>query len=85
MCDTLVIPVLVEEPDIQKSIVKTGKVFITKQVHEREVIVDEPLVREAARLRRKAGADPKAIPARIEERRRRSAWARRPPFSGGLR
>src|SRR6185312_14091963 len=45
---------------------------------------DEPLTRQAAALCRKAGADPEAIPAWIEEVRRRSASARRPPFSGGL-
>jgi hypothetical protein len=46
--------------------------------------LDEPLARSAARLCREAGADPEAIPAWIEEGRRRSANARRPPFSGGL-
>ncbi len=45
--------------------------------------LDEPLARSAAHLCRKAGADPEAIPAWIEEGRRRSANARRPPFSGG--
>jgi hypothetical protein len=44
---------------------------------------DEPLARSAARLCRLAGADTDAIPAWIEEGRRRSANARRPPFSGG--
>jgi hypothetical protein len=44
--------------------------------------LDEPLARSAARLCRQAGADPEAIPAWIEEGRRRSANARRPPFSG---
>jgi hypothetical protein len=44
--------------------------------------LDEPLARSAARLCRQAGADPAAIPAWIEEGRRRSANARRPPFSG---
>jgi hypothetical protein len=43
---------------------------------------DEPLARSAARLCRLAGADTDAIPAWIEEGRRRSANARRPPFSG---
>src|SRR5689334_3234421 len=43
---------------------------------------DEPLARSAARLCRLAGADADAIPAWIEEGRRRSANARRPPFSG---
>ncbi len=44
---------------------------------------DEPLARSAARLCRLAGADIDAIPAWIQEGRRRSANARRPPFSGG--
>jgi hypothetical protein len=43
-----------------------------------------PINRQAAGLCRKAGADPEAIPAWIEEGRRRRAVARRPPFSGGL-
>src|SRR5256884_8126548 len=43
---------------------------------------DEPLARSAARLCRLAGADTDAIPAWIEEGRRRSANARRPPYSG---
>ena len=43
---------------------------------------DEPLARSAARLCRLAGADTDAIPAWVEEGRRRSANARRPPFSG---
>ncbi len=47
--------------------------------------LDEPLNRQAAGLCRKAGADPEAIPAWVEEGRRRAANARRPPFSGGLR
>ena len=45
---------------------------------------DEPLNRQAAGLCRKAGTDPQAIPARIEEGRRRRAAARMPP-AGGLR
>jgi hypothetical protein len=45
--------------------------------------LDEPLARCAARLCRQAGADAAAIPAWIEEGRRRSANARQPPFSGG--
>ena len=50
----------------------------------REGELDEPLARQAARLCRKAGADPEAIPAWIEDGRRRAASARQPPFSGGL-
>jgi len=46
--------------------------------------LDEPLCRQAAMLCRKAGADPVAIPAWIEEGRRRRTNAGRTPFSGGL-
>jgi uncharacterized protein (TIGR02271 family) len=49
---TLVIPVLVEEHNIQKRVVETGKVSITKRVHEREVMVDEPLVCEEVEVTR---------------------------------
>jgi len=45
--------------------------------------LDEPLTRQAAMLCRKAGADAEAIPAWIDEGRRRAAAARQPPFSGG--
>ena len=50
--ETLAMPVLVEEPDIQKRVVETGKVFITKQVYEREVLVDDPLFREEVEVTR---------------------------------
>ena len=43
--------------------------------------LNEPLARQCARLCRMAGADPEAIPAWIEEGRRRKANASRPPFS----
>jgi len=46
--------------------------------------LDEPLARCAARLCRKAGADPEAIPGWVEEGRCRAASTRQPPFSGGL-
>ncbi len=45
--------------------------------------LDEPLARSAAQLCRKAGADPAAIPAWIEEGRRRAANARRPAGGPG--
>jgi len=38
-----VMPVLMEELEVQKRPVETGKVRMTKVVHERETIVDEPL------------------------------------------
>lgn len=46
--------------------------------------LDEPLARQAAALCRTAGADPEAVPAWIEEGRRRRDVAKQPPFSGGL-
>jgi uncharacterized protein (TIGR02271 family) len=49
---TLVIPVIVEEVDIQKRPVETGKVRITKVVHEREAVVDEPLLRDEVEVER---------------------------------
>src|SRR5919197_3817771 len=39
--EPVVVPVLTEELDVQKRPVETGKVRITKVVHERETIVDE--------------------------------------------
>jgi len=41
--EPIVVPVLVEEIEVQKRLVETGKVRITKVVHEREALVDEPL------------------------------------------
>jgi uncharacterized protein (TIGR02271 family) len=41
--EPMVVPVLVEELEVQKRSVETGKVRITKVVHERETTVDEPL------------------------------------------
>jgi uncharacterized protein (TIGR02271 family) len=40
--EPLVIPVIVEELDVQKRQVETGKVRITKVVHEQEALIDEP-------------------------------------------
>ena len=41
--EPMVVPVLVEELEVQKRPVEIGKVRITKVVHERETTVDEPL------------------------------------------
>lgn len=49
---TLVVPVLVEEPVVQKRVVETGKVRITQRVHERETLVDEPLFLEEVEVTR---------------------------------
>jgi hypothetical protein len=43
--------------------------------------LNEPIARQSAWLCRQGGADPEAIPAWIEEGRRRKANASRPPFS----
>jgi uncharacterized protein (TIGR02271 family) len=50
--EPLVVPVVVEELEVQKRVVETGKVRITKVVHERETLVDEPLVRENVTISR---------------------------------
>ena len=41
-----VLPVIVEELDVQKRPRETGRVRITKRVHEQEDLVDEPLLRD---------------------------------------
>jgi uncharacterized protein (TIGR02271 family) len=50
--EPLVIPVLVEELEVQKRVVETGKVRLTKVVHERETLVDEPLWRDHVTITR---------------------------------
>ena len=50
--EPLVVPVAVEELEVQKRVVETGTVRITKVVHERETTVDEPLVRENVAISR---------------------------------
>ena len=48
----LVVPVLVEELEVQKRLVETGKVRMTKVVHERETLVDEPLFQDTVAITR---------------------------------
>lgn len=48
----MVVPVLVEELEVQKRLVETGKVRITKVVHERETLVDEPLFQDTVAITR---------------------------------
>ena len=48
----MVVPVLVEELEVQKRVVETGKVRMTKVVHEREVVVDEPLLHDNVTITR---------------------------------
>jgi uncharacterized protein (TIGR02271 family) len=47
-----VVPVLAEDLEVQKRRVETGKVRLTKVVHEREALVDEPLWREEVEVTR---------------------------------
>ena len=49
---TTVIPVIEEELDVQKRVVETGKVRVTKGVHEHETLVDEPLFRDEVEVER---------------------------------
>jgi uncharacterized protein (TIGR02271 family) len=48
----IVMPVVAETLDVQKRKVDTGGVRIKKIVHEREEIVDEPLMREEVQVKR---------------------------------
>jgi uncharacterized protein (TIGR02271 family) len=48
----LVLPVIVEALDVRKRTVETGRVRIHKTVHAREVLVDEPLLREEVAIER---------------------------------
>ena len=50
--EPLVVPVVVEELEVQKRVVETDKVRLTKVVHEHETVVDEPLVRENVAISR---------------------------------
>lgn len=49
---TYVIPVVVEELDIQKREVETGKVRVTKVVHEHETSLEVPLCQEQVEITR---------------------------------
>jgi uncharacterized protein (TIGR02271 family) len=48
----VVVPVMMEELDVQKRRVETGRVRIHKTVHEREELVDEPLFQEEVVIER---------------------------------
>lgn len=50
--EPLVVPVVVEELEVQKRAVETGKVRMTKVVRERETLVDEPLFRDNVAISR---------------------------------
>jgi uncharacterized protein (TIGR02271 family) len=48
----LVLPVMVEELDVRTRRVETGRVRLHKAVHTRELLVDEPLLREEVVIER---------------------------------
>ncbi|MGE3539757.1 MAG: YsnF/AvaK domain-containing protein [Candidatus Tectimicrobiota bacterium] len=50
--ESLIIPVLVEEIQSRKQRLETGTVTLTKHVHEREELVDEPLFRDEVEVTR---------------------------------
>lgn len=50
--ETVVVPVVAETLDVQKRKVESGSVRIKKIVHEREEIIDEPLIREEVQVKR---------------------------------
>ncbi len=50
----MVVPVIAEELNVQKREVQTGGVRVRKLIHEREEMVDEPLLREKVNVERVA-------------------------------
>lgn len=50
--ETHVLPVVVEEPVILKQSIESGRIHLKKRVHEKKEIIDEPLLREKARIER---------------------------------
>ncbi|MDQ1591439.1 MAG: hypothetical protein QOG71_2066 [Pyrinomonadaceae bacterium] len=50
--ERIVMPVIAETLDVQKRKVQTGGVRVRKVVHEREEVVDEPLMREEVQVKR---------------------------------
>lgn len=50
--ERLVIPVIEEQVTIDKQVIETGKVRISKRISEREELIDVPLFREEVRVER---------------------------------
>lgn len=50
--ETVVVPLLAEDLEVEKRTVEIGKVRVAKVVHEREEVVDEPVVREEVEVQR---------------------------------
>jgi uncharacterized protein (TIGR02271 family) len=52
--EEFVVPVVHEVLDVQKRLVESGRVRVTKVVHQHEEVVDEPLLREEVEVERVA-------------------------------
>lgn len=50
--ETVVVPVVAEKLELEKRKIESGGVRIRKIVHEREEVIDEPLIREEAQVKR---------------------------------
>lgn len=50
--NVLTVPVVEEQVRVEKRTVETGRARITKRVHEREEVIDEPLMREEVAVER---------------------------------
>ncbi len=50
--ETVIIPVIEEKAFIEKQVVETGKVRISKRVSEHEKVIDEPLLNEKVTVER---------------------------------
>jgi len=50
--DRTIVPVLEETLNVRKQAVETGRVRVHKIVHEREAVIDEPLIREEVQIER---------------------------------
>ncbi|HJU04329.1 MAG TPA: DUF2382 domain-containing protein [Nitrospiraceae bacterium] len=50
--ETVVVPVVQEDLNIEKRKIETGRVRLTKTVREREVVVEDPFMREEVEIER---------------------------------
>lgn len=60
--DEVVVPVVAEELRVEKRVVETGRVRLTKKVIEHEEVIDEPMMREEVDVRRVAVNRPVSEP-----------------------
>jgi len=52
--ETMVVPIIVEELDVQRRLVETGRVRVNKLVREHQETIEEPLIREQVVVERRA-------------------------------